>query len=86
MDVFQRVTKDTGYAFVVAENLLQENLFPSILFGKYKSLPPIVLTLIKTLFNKSGLGLQDPVASENDKCIGSLRASCELIGAVTLEI
>ena len=38
------------------------------------------------MVKRSGIGLQDPVMSSNDKYLISLRASSELIGAVTGEI
>ena len=66
-----------------AEKLLQETFLPCLLFGKSKSLPSIVGTLSTIQAKKDGLGLQDPVISENVKYLSLLRSRSELIGAVT---
>ena len=43
------------------------NIFASTLFGKSKTLSPIVGTLTTILIKKAGLGLLDPVTSANKK-------------------
>ena len=45
------------------------NIFALTFFGKSKTLSPIVETLTIILIKKTGLGLLDPVASANEKCI-----------------
>ena len=82
---YQRVTKDTGYEIAGVEKLLQENVLPSIFFGKSKYFPSIVVTLSTIAFNKYSLGLQDPVTSDNNKYLSFLHTSSKLIGATTRE-
>ena len=67
------------------EKIIQETFLPSVFFGKSKSLPPIVETLIITPVNKYLLYLQYPVKSSNKKYLILLRVSIEMIGAVTGE-
>ena len=80
---FKRVTKDTGYMFAGVEKLLWVKMLPRLFFRKLKPLPPIVGTLSTIPVNKSDLGLQYLVTSANQKYLGLLCASIELIGAVT---
>ena len=56
---------------------------PCLLFRKSKYLPPIIGTLSTITVEKSSLGLQFPVTSENEKYPSSLHAISKLIGAVT---
>ena len=79
---FQRVIKDTGYAFTVVEKLIQEKNLPRLFFVKLKYPIPIVGNLSTMLVKKSVLGLQYPVTSANKKYLSSLRAIIELIGTV----
>ena len=57
----QRMKKDTGQALVGLENVLRESFLPRILFGKSKTLPPIIGYLSIFMVNKYGLGLQNIV-------------------------
>ena len=75
----QRVTKNTGYTFVVVEKLLWETLFMCLFLGKLKYLTPLVENLGKMMVNKASLGLQNLVASKDKKYLSLQRASTELI-------
>ena len=44
MDIFQRLTKNTGYSFAGVEKSLQKTFLPHLFFGKLKSLSPTVGT------------------------------------------
>ena len=79
------MTEDTGHAFAGVENILWETCLPCLFFGKLISLPPIAGTLSTMLVNKTGIGIQYPVTSANNKYPIFLRASCELIKAVIVE-
>ena len=81
----QWLTKDTGYAFVGVEKLLQETFLTCLFFGKLKSLPPIVGTLSTIPVKKFGLSLQDPVTPANQKYLRMLRGSSNMIGSITEE-
>ena len=59
--------------------------FPRIFFGKPKYLPPIVGTLSTTTVKKSGLGIQEPLTSANNKYLSLIHARSKLIGSVTGE-
>ena len=74
-----------GYAFAVVEKLLQETFLPRLFLVKYKSLPPIVVTLSTMEIKKSGIGLQYPITSVNEKYLSLMCANKNLIGAVTGE-
>ena len=65
--------------------VLWGTIFPCLIFGKSNTLPTIVGTLSTFPVKKSGLGLQNPVASATDKYISLLCASYKMIGAVTCE-
>ena len=52
---------------------------------KIKTLPPVVGAISNFPLKKSGMVLQNPVESAEDKYTSSLCASYELIGAVTYE-
>ena len=82
MDIF--ATRDKEYVIHVSSSgkILQETFLPLPLFGKSKSLPPIVGTLSMMPVKKSVLGLQDQVTSANYKYLSLICASSELIGAV----
>ena len=54
---------------------------PCLLFGKLKTLPPIVGSLSMLPVNKSVMGLQNSVTSAEDKYTSSLRASNNMISA-----
>ena len=79
----QHAIKDTGQAFAGLEKFMQENFLPRILFGRPKTLPPVVGALSKFPVKKYGTGLQNPVTPEKEKYNSSLRASCKLIGTIT---
>ena len=79
----QRVTMDTGDAVAGVEKIIPETFLPLILFGKTKSLLPIVRDLSAMTVNKSVLALLNPVMSTNDKYLSSQRESAELIRDVT---
>ena len=56
------------------------NLLPCIFFIKYKSMPPIIVTIITLPMKKYGLGLQKPVTSADENfqsCIFQLRSWLE---------
>ena len=76
---FQRMTKNTGYAFAGVEKLIIENFLPHLFFGKPKSLPPIVVNLSTMPAKKSVLGLQNPMTSANEKFLSLKCAIAELI-------
>ena len=82
---FQRVKKYTGYAFTGVEEFLREKNLPCLFIGKSKYLPPIVGTLNTMMVKKSGLGLKEPVTSENEKYLSLLYESSKPIGSVTVE-
>ena len=63
--IFKQCMKnDTVHAFTRVEKLLQETFLPRLIFGKPKSLPPIVGTLSTMPVNKSIPGLKEPVTSD----------------------
>ena len=78
----QHVTKDMLQAFTRPGKVLRENFLPRIFFGKFKTLPQIVGDLSMLPVNKSGMGLQNPMTSVEDKYTSSLIASDDIIGAV----
>ena len=78
----QHVTKGTGHT---VEKLIRETFLSCLFFGKYKSLLYIIRTLSRMPVKKSGLGLQDPMTSSNDKYLSLLCAISDLIGDVTGE-
>ena len=53
----QRVTWDTGDAFAGVEKMIQENVLLRFLFGRTKTLSPIVGTLSTMPIKVAGLGL-----------------------------
>ena len=75
----QYLTKNTGYAFVGVEKILQETFLPCFFFVKSKSLPSIVGTLSMVLVKKSGLGLQNSVTSADEKPLSLQHLRTELI-------
>ena len=79
----QHATKDTGYEFAGVERIIQETFLPHLLFGKPKSLPPIVETLITMTVNKYNLGLEYMLTSDNKKYLSLIHASSKLIVDVT---
>ena len=82
MDIFG--TRDNRYGIGVhgAGKFLPENVLPRLLFGKPKSLRPIIGALSTLPVKKSGLGLHNIVTSEKEKYNSLLHASGKLIGAV----
>ena len=82
----QQVTRDTGFAFTGIKKILRETFLPRLFFGNTPPLPLAVGTLITMLVRKSGLGLQNTVASAHKKIESSQRVSVKLINAVTGEI
>ena len=58
---------------------------PRLLFGNFKTLPPVVGALITFPVNKYGLVLNNPVISARDNCTSLLLASCKLICAVIVK-
>ena len=85
MDIFQLVTKNSGYALIGVEKLLWETFFPCLFFGKWKYISPIVGTLSNMPVKKSGMVLQIPVMSANGNFLSLQRARTELIRDVTIE-
>ena len=81
--LLQPVMKDTGRAFMGMEKVLWETFLPHLLFGKYKTLPPILGALSMFPIDKSLMGLHNIVTSAQKKYSRSIHASGELIGAVT---
>ena len=79
----QRVTWDTGDAFVGVEKMIQENFLYRPFFRKTKTLSPIVGDIVTMPFKKYGLGLLNPVTSAQEKYLISQWGSAELIQAVT---
>ena len=67
------------------EKLFGKTLLPLLSFRKSKYLPPIVGTLSTIMVKKSGIGIQDPVTSANNKCLSLIHASSELIDSITGE-
>ena len=63
--------------------MICETFLPRLLFGKTKTLSPVVGALITMLFSKAGLGLLNPVMSAQEKYLSSTRESVELILLVT---
>ena len=61
------VMKNTGCAFVGVEKLSYKNFLPFLFLIKSKYFPSIVVTLSMIPVNKSGLGLQYPVTSADEK-------------------
>ena len=74
--------KDTGQAFTGLEEVLRENFLHRLLSGKPKTLPSIVVALSMLTVKKSGMVLQNPVTSAEEKFTSSLCTSDKLIGAV----
>ena len=58
----QRVTWDTGYAFMGVKKMIRETFLPRFFFGKTKTLSPIVGDLSTIPFKKYGLGLLNILA------------------------
>ena len=75
----QRITKNMGGAFIGVEDILWEDFFPHLFFGNSKYLTPLIGTLSTIPEKKSGLGLLNPVTSENEKYPSLKYASMELI-------
>ena len=73
---------DTGDAFAGVEKMIQETFLPHLIFGKTKTLSPIVGALSKMIVKKSGLGLLYLVSSAQEEYFSSQRGSAELIRAV----
>ena len=65
--------------------MLWETFFTHHLFGKSKYLSPIVGTLSMILFKKYGLGLLNPVTSENKEYLSLQCASTDMIRSMTGE-
>ena len=71
-----------GGAFIGVEDILWEDFFPHLFFGNSKYLTPLIGTLSTIPEKKSGLGLLNPVTSENEKYPSLKYASMELIWSV----
>ena len=71
----QHFTWDTGDAFAGVDKMIQETFLPRLLFGKTKTLSPIVGALSTILVKKSGLGLLSPVTSAYKKYLSSKQES-----------
>ena len=76
------MTRYTGQTFLGLEKVLREMFLPRIFFGKSKPPPPIVGSLSTFPTKKSGMGLQNHVMSEKDKCTSLICASDNMIGAL----
>ena len=53
-----------GQVFAGMETVLQEIFLPRLLFGKFKTLPPIIGSLSTFLAKKARIGLQNHVTPE----------------------
>ena len=60
-----------------------QNIFPCLFFGKTITLSPVVGVLSKMPVRRAGLGLMNPVTSDQEKYLSSTRGSTNLIWAVT---
>ena len=78
----QRVTWYTWDAFAGVEKIIWETFLPRIFFGKTKTLSPIVGAISIMPVKKAGLGLLNPVVSDQDKYLSSMQGSTELVRAV----
>ena len=58
------VTWDTEDLFVGVEKMIRETFLPHIFFGKMKTLSPVVGALSMMTVSKAGLGLLNPVKSD----------------------
>ena len=63
--------------------MIRETFLPRLLFGKKKTLSPIVGALSTMSVKKSGLGILNPVTSAQEKYLSYQRGSVELVRAVT---
>ena len=61
------------------EKIIQENLLPCLFAAKTKTLSTVVGDLSTIPVNKSGLGLLNPVMSEQEKYLSSQQGSAELV-------
>ena len=77
--------ENTGDVFAGAGKHLQETFLSCLFFKKSKSFSSFIGTLSTITANKSGLGLQNPVTSANEKYLSLQCASMELIRYVTGE-
>ena len=77
----QCVNKDTVQALMELENFLWETFLPCLLFGKSKTLPPIVGALSKLPVKKSEMGLQSIMTSSKEKYTSLLRVRDNIIDA-----
>ena len=68
-----------GDAFSGVDKMIQETFLPCPLFGKTKTLSPIVGALTTIHDKKAGLGLLNTVMSLYEKCLSSQRGSAELV-------
>ena len=73
------MNKDTVQAFMELEKVLWETFLPCLLFGKSKTLPPIVGALSKMPVKKSEMVLQSIVTSLKEKYTSLLRVSDNII-------
>ena len=80
---FQPMKKDMGQAFAGLEKVMRGIYLPRLFFVISKTLPPVVVDLSTLSVNKFGLVLNNPMPSENDRYNSLIRASCNMIGAVT---
>ena len=67
----QRVTWDTGDLFAGVEKMIRKTFSPRLFFRKTKTLSPVVGALSTMPVRKYGLGLLNPVTSEQEKYLSS---------------
>ena len=63
----QSVTWDTGESFAGVEKMICKTFLPRIFFRKTKTLSPVVGALSTMPVKKSGLGLLNPLTSDQGK-------------------
>ena len=68
---FQHVTRETGDSFAGVEKMIRENVLPHLFFGKKKTLSPVVGDLSKMPVRRAGLGILNPVVSDQEKYLSS---------------
>ena len=66
---------DKRYLFTGVEKMICEIFLPRIFYGKTKTLSPVVGALSKIPVKKSGLGLLNPVTSDQEKYLNSTQGS-----------
>ena len=65
------ITWDTGDAFAGLEKMIRETFLPRLLFGKTKTLSPVLGALSTMSVKKSGLGILNPVILSHKEYLSS---------------